>query len=356
MLAGSSIGSIPFYAPERQDYSPSTLQRWETAWPDNPQTFLTPFSCCTKYDVKPQKTHEWNISIQKSVPFNSAVTVSYVGSRGVDLITANNSLNELPPGPYANFQASRPYPRISVIQIFDNIGSQSYHGMLLKWERRFAEGLASTVSYSFGKSIDENGSSWQDIPTPFGPDGYNRGRNSQDRAHLLTISNVWELPFGRHRKYLTDLHPVVNGILGGWQLSGFYFFNSGTPLTFTVPGATLGNTWDTRPNLAADPRLPNPTADRWFNPDAFQRPPLYTFGNSGIGIMDGPGSHNLDLGLMKNFYFTENKYLQFRWELFNLPNHVNLANPTTTIGIGTTGRILSAGPARSMQFGLKVVF
>jgi hypothetical protein len=86
------------------------------------------------------------------------------------------------------------------------------------------------------------------------------------------------------------------------------------------------------------------------------RAPSAVFGNSGIGIIDGPGLHVLDSSLTKNFYVTESKFLQFRWEMYNMPNHVNLNNPDTTIGISTTGRITSAQSARSMQFGLKFVF
>jgi hypothetical protein len=94
----------------------------------------------------------------------------------------------------------------------------------------------------------------------------------------------------------------------------------------------------------------------WFNPAAFAAPPRLEFGNSALGVLDGPGSHILDAGLMKNFYLAEAKYVQFRWEMFNAPNHVNLSNPGTTLGTPTTGVILSAGAARQMQFALKFVF
>jgi hypothetical protein len=172
----------------------------------------------------------------------------------------------------------------------------------------------------------------------------------------LSINSIYELPFGKGRKYLGNAHPVANAVLGGWQFSGIYNFTSGEPLSFTVPGATLGNGWDTRPNQIGNLEVSNPSADLWFNPQALTAPPAFTFGNSGLGIFDGPGSHVLDTSLAKNFYVTESKYLQFRWEMFNMPNHVNLSNPVTTIGIGTTGRIFSAGAARSMQLGMKFVF
>jgi hypothetical protein len=213
------------------------------------------------------------------------------------------------------------------------------------------------VSYAFSKNISENGGAgiW-DAPTPFAPKGYNRGRSSLDHTHILAVNTVWELPVGRGRKYGENLHPVMNGIVGGWQFSTIYNFISGNPLSFAIPGATLGNGWGTRANLSGNPKVSNPTVDQWFDPTALTEPPLYTFGNSGIGIMDGPANHTLNVGLMKNFYFTESKFLQFRWEMFNAPNHVNLCDPGTTIGFGTTGQIFCAGDARQVQMALKFVF
>jgi len=231
----------------------------------------------------------------------------------------------------------------------------------MKWERRFNQGLSYMVSYSFSKHIGEAADDLWTTPTPFAPEGYNRGRTSHDRTHILAINGIYELPFGKGRKHLNTIHPVGNAILGGWQVSGIYNFTSGRPLTFFVPGATLGNGWGTRANMVGNLSVSNPGAEQWFNPTVLAAPPALAYGSSGIGIFDGPASHILDTSLTKNFYFTENKFLQFRWEMFNMPNHVNLclgdnSCPETTIGLGTTGKIFSAGSARTMQFGLKFIF
>jgi hypothetical protein len=148
----------------------------------------------------------------------------------------------------------------------------------------------------------------------------------------------------------------LDGVLGGWEVSGIYSFSSGQPLTFDVPGATLGNGYDTRPNLSGSLSVSNPSAALWFNPKALSAPAQYTYGNSGMNIMDGPANHGLDTALLKNFAFTEKRYVQFRWELFNMPNFVNLYNPNTSIGQSTTGQIFGSGPARVMQFGLKLLY
>ncbi|MEO7650637.1 MAG: hypothetical protein ABIZ80_09220, partial [Bryobacteraceae bacterium] len=124
----------------------------------------------------------------------------------------------------------------------------------------------------------------------------------------------------------------------------------------TVPGATLGNGFNTRPNIAGDFRIESPGVQAWFNPAAFQAPARFAYGSSGIGIMDGPGQHNVNLALMKNFRIAETRSLQLRWELFNAPNRVNLGDPITTIGQLNTGEITGADAARQMQFGLKFIF
>jgi len=336
------------------------LQNWENAWPDDPSKFVTPSVIAADPNVESNKVHEWNVSVQKEMPGNSALTVSYVGNRGRDLIT-NYPYNTVAPGVYTDLQAAKPYPALGDVTLYENIGNSWYNGLLLKWEKRFTKGLSYMASYSFSKHIGEAADDLWTTPTPFAPEGYNRGRTSLDRTHILAINGIYELPFGKGRKYMNNIHPVGNAILGGWQVSGIYNFTSGRPLTFIVPGATLGNGFNTRANIVGNLDVSNPSAEQWFNPNALAAPPPITYGSSGIGIFDGPASHILDTSLTKNFYFTESKFLQFRWELFNMPNHVNLCLgdngcPETTIGLGTTGRIFSAGPARTMQFGLKFIF
>jgi hypothetical protein len=355
-ITGSQIIGPPFWTQERQTLTRSNRTPWETIWPQDPKLFISPAVTAAAFDVKPEKIHEWNLSIQKAFPFlKSALTISYVGNQGHDLITRLDH-NEVPPGNYTNLQAARPYPILGNVRLYENIGTSWYNALHLRWDRRFNQGLGYTVSYAFSRNLDENGASITDFPTPFAPKGYDRGRSQLERRHILSVNTIWEVPVGRGRAFANSLHPVLNGILGGWQLSGIYHFTSGDPLTFVVPGTTLGNGFGTRPNLVGDIHLSDPSRALWFNPAALQAPPPITFGNSGQGLLDGPASHLIDTGLMKNFNFTETKYVQFRWEMFNAPNRVNLNDPVLTIGLSTTGKILSSGNARRMQFGMKFVF
>lgn len=355
-IIGSQIVGPPYWGFESQSWSPSQLQRWESAWPADPTSFVAPSISAAAYNVKPNKDYEWNVSVQKSLPHNSAITLAYVGSKGDDLIAQNN-INEVPPGRYTDLQAAKPYPIFGPISLYINSGRSWYNSLQTKVEKRYSAGLSFMLSYAYSKSIAENGASgvW-DIPTPFAPAGYNRGRSNFDYRHILATNAIWDVPVGRGRKFGNKMNPVANAVIGGWELTGIYLFSSGSPLTFTVQGATLGNGWGTRANLVGDPHTSSPSAARWFNPAAFAAPPTYQFGNSGIGIMDGPARHVANLGLMKKFQFTEQRYLQFRWEAFNAFNHTNLSNPNTTIGQSTTGQIFSAGDARQMQIGLRFVF
>jgi hypothetical protein len=94
----------------------------------------------------------------------------------------------------------------------------------------------------------------------------------------------------------------------------------------------------------------------WLNPQAFVQPALGTYGNVGFANVVGPGQITIDMGLTRTFRVGERRSFQFRWEAFNLPNHLNPGNPTTAINSPTFGRILSAADPRIMQAALKFVF
>lgn len=355
--AASSIVGPPYWAWEALTFSALSLQQWETAWPEDPQAFIQPsIGEAPAWNLHQAKTHEWNISVQTALPFKSALTVSYVGTRVRDQV-AMRAYNEVPPGAYPNLQAAKPYPAFGAINVLENLGRSWYNGLQLKWERRFAEGLSFMGAYSFAKDISDTTPTGEyDTFVPFAPEGYLRGRSSWDRTHLFTANAVWQMPFGRGRRWGADLPRVADLIAGGWELSGIYSFRSGAPLSISVPGATLGNGWGTRAVLNGDPKISNPDASRWFNTAVFSAPPQYQWGSSGIGILDGPASQILDAALMKNFHITEGRYFQFRLEAYNAFNRVNLGNPGTTLGTATFGQILSAGGARTVQIGLKFIF
>ena len=334
------------------------MQKWENAYSNNYSAFVAPGIEAPAVNSGNVRTHEWNITVQKELPLKSALTLGYVGSHTFGPNTGIE-LNEVPPGSYVNLQASRPQPLLGSIELYEKSGADWYNALDVMWERKFTNGLQFTASYAYSNNMVNNtGATEFASIQPFTPPGYLRGPSSLDHRNILTINSVYMLPFGRGLRFLPNLNRVADGFLGGWEVSGVLKHISGDPLTLDQPGATLGDGWDTRPDQVANPRIPNPGANLWFNPNAFVSPPPYTFGNSGLVFMTGPGLTVLNTALMKNWHFSEARYLQFRWEMFNALNHTNLGDPITTSGIpGYTGVIYSTnGPSRDMQFGLKLYF
>jgi hypothetical protein len=178
--------------------------------------------------------------------------------------------------------------------------------------------------------------------------------------HRYIANWLYELPFGKGKRYLGSSSGVVNGILGDWQVGSVVAIQSGSP--FTVTGG------QGRPNRTCDGKLPRGERgpDRWFDASCFPLPaplpdPLaggvFTpFGNSGTAILAGPGISNVDVSFFKNIRVTESRRFEFRSELFNAFNHTQFLNPNGAILQGTTARILAARPSRQIQMVLKFVF
>ena len=353
--AGSTINP-PHWGLESLTLSQNELRRWETLWPAQPQTFGPAEIYSPVVDLRPARTHEWNVSLQTGLPFRTALTVSYVGTRVGNEVAASQ-LNEPTIGLHSSIQNDRPFPSFARIQVYTNQGQNWYHALQAKLERRFASGLSFSFAYSFSRSMADN---LPDCETctllPYSPGWYNRGRTSFDRRHIEYATVVWEVPFGRSKAFGSSLNPVLDAILGGWQLTVTQQAQSGAPLNISAGTPSLGNGWTPRADIVGEPGVDNPTAAGWFNTAAFAAPAAYTFGSAGLGILEGPGLFAINTGLFKNFRLAERKSLQFRWEAFNTTNHVNYNNPDVSRTSSNFGRITSAQTARYMQLGMKFLF
>jgi hypothetical protein len=149
---------------------------------------------------------------------------------------------------------------------------------------------------------------------------------------------------------------VLQGFVGGWQLAGITTVTTGRPFTVTLQTG-VNNGAPSWPNRLGSGRLDNPTVDLWFNPADFVAPPQNTYGDSGRGILYGPGHTNLDTSLSKRFSVGGRANAEFRWDVFNLFNHPGFGFPNAAIGNATVGRITTTiVDNRSMQFALKVNF
>jgi hypothetical protein len=321
---------------------------------------------------------QYNIGVQYELWPDVVLDVAYVGNKGTKLNGFRN-LNQRaviinPDG--SQTAGARPHPAFGDIQWMENRVNSNYNSFQLRLEQRFSKGLSGMISYTLGEAITDapdhistsGGGAGVDTGVFREPqDGNNlraeRGPAEFDIRHRVVASYIWELPFGRGRRFGDSWNPATNFLLGGWQVTGIHVVQSGLALTATLGGSTvlnIGGERRARPNLVGDPELPKSerTIARWFNTDAFAAfgPGQQAFGNAGVGIMRGPGLANFDFTLAKNFQITDQRYVQFRTELFNAFNHPNFGPPNIARDSSGFGQITSAGNARIIQFGLKFYF
>jgi hypothetical protein len=185
--------------------------------------------------------------------------------------------------------------------------------------------------------------------------------SSYDARHRWVTSSLVELPFGRDRRYGTTMSPVLDAFIGGWRAGAILTLESGNPYTPNAGRDTgnVGTGSGNRPNLVSNPNLPagDRTVDRWFDTAAFAQPPLYTFGNAGRNIVEGPGIINMDASLAKDFRFGPKYRAEFRAEVFNVANHPIFGRPDTNLLSGTYGRITSTRiDSRQVQLAVRFIF
>jgi hypothetical protein len=321
---------------------------------------------------------QYNLGVQYELMRDVLLDVAYVGNRGHGLPGFRN-INQraiIQNADGSQAAGPRPYPAFGDIQWMENRVDSDYNSLQTRLEKRFSDGLTAIVSYTWGRAITDapdhistsGGGAGIDTGTFREPQDSNnlkaeRGPAEFDIEHRFVASYVWELPFGRGRRFGSNWSRAMDVALGGWQLSGIHVLQSGLALTATLGGSSvlnLGGERRARPNLVGDPELPSSerTIQRWFNTDAFQAfsPAPQAFGNAGVGIMRGPGFANFDFTLAKNFHVTDSRYFQFRTEVFNAFNRANFGPPNIARDSSGFGQILSAGPARIVQFGLKFYF
>ncbi len=320
---------------------------------------------------------QWGASIEHAMPGNFVGTMSYVGSKGTNLLQLSyvNVINPL--------TGLRPYPAFSQISWRGNIGNSSYNALALSLKRNFSRGLLVSANYTWSHSIDDgsNGSGDGDsLPAqnvscwpPGAAQCGERASSAFDARHVFNANFIYELPFGAGKKYLSQ-PGFMTAVFGNWQISSIFIARTGFPVNLTTSGTGPdGNTNSQRPNLV--PGQPLYSAGGTFNPSAFCTPgtedPLYPGGTcpSGFGgiprnFLRGPGVWQSDWALSKRFPVTERVQVQFRAEVFNVFNRAQFANPDGLISASDFGRIylplnttpIGMGTPRQFQFLLKLQF
>lgn len=312
-------------------------------------------------EKKIPKYLEWNFNVQRELPGSFVLQVGYVGTHGyslpirfdANLATTSNTATSITP-----WQSRVPHPNLGYIAGNTFEGYSNFNALNVRIERRFANGLSLTGAYSWARDLEVAN---QDENELFDINNLRLNYGPYQMAQHAVFNYIYELPFGRGRLLLGNAHGAVNQVIGGWQFDGITTWNSGTFLTASSNvdngmGGRAGN----YPDAVAgeNPNSGSHTRDHWFNTAAFANPPFPRYGNSRPGTIVGPGYINFDLSFFKNIHFTESKYFQFRWEMFNAFNHVNLnpSNLDVNASSGNFGVVSNALPARIMQIGMKMYF
>jgi len=330
-------------------------------------------------DLKTPYIMQYNLAIQRQLPWNWDFTIGYAGSRGNHLIRVGDI--NLAPWIIANgnkvFQPQLGRRNPNFVGVWQRVtDAQSFYNSLqVSAMRRFAGGFRAQASYTFSRSVDDaSGINSQDFSNniqyvaDFYDRTYDRGLSAFHMKHNLTFNWTYDLPFAR------NAHGVASALFKGWQMNNITAVNSGAPFTAQISGYNRSGNLNTtnfslneRPNLKAgrsnNPILGGP--DRYWDVTAFELGPENQRGNLGRNTLIGPGLVNVDFSLLKSFDVAEGKSLQFRAEVFNAPNHPNFAAPslrtafTNASGIPSpTAGVISSTVTRprQIQFGLKLTY
>lgn len=304
---------------------------------------------------------QWNATFQRELGWGTTIQAGYVGRRGIHNQIKRN-INQLLPGtlqanPGINTNALRPYLGMGVIDISENSGLSRYNGLQVSVQHRFTNNLQFGLAYTLSRSTD-NGSSLTDVlpdannaHTYFGPSDF-------DRTHVLVSNYIYKLPLFRNRR------DVLGYALGGWEISGIFQYQTGTPFSVRTTqdiagvGTGSGNQfWNETGDSSISTGSFTPAGLVWFKTSAFTQPAAGTFGTQQRNSLRNPSYWTTDASLRKNFPIRDRVTMQFRFDVFDFLNHPNWGGANATPTSGAFGTITSkTGDDRQLQLALKMIF
>ena len=344
---------------------------------------IDPFLSTTPGIVSPRNMYrnrkdmyvsQWGLSIQQSLPAQFTGTLSYVGSKGTDLLTTS----------YINLKdpvtGLRQYPNFGEVEWRGNTNGSSYEGLVLTLQRSFTSGFLFTGNYTVSHEIDQDAAGGGDSDFPQNPAclSCERASGDFDAREVLSANTVYYLPFGSGRPFLSQ-PGIARAIFGDWSASSVISARTGLPVNVTIDRSSsavaTGYTTNQRPDRVPGVSLhPNggSSINHWINPDAFAAVTTSGYGDAGRNIAHGPGLWQADLGLAKRIPITEQWRLQFRTEFFNIFNRAQYGQPLADFssylnaggGSNNFGQINSpvnvgpvgTGTPRQIQFLLRAEF
>ena len=309
----------------------------------------------------------YSLGVQRELPHGFFAEVTYVGNLGRHLIrqpdlnqpsfaalSANLTANG---GPNFNINALRPYKGYNQILYRLSDANSNYNGLQLYAAKRKGN-LELTGAYTWSKTLTDTSGNGDGVDTGEDPFNrhYNYGPASFDRRHIFVATYDYRLPFFK------TMNGVGKAVLYGWEVSGITRFQSGgyfTPTANTAIGTRradyLGGAV-----LVSDSGAPALTCTGvcipWVNTTAFAAAPPTRRGTAGVGIIQGPPLKTWDISARKQFAINERFNLRLQADFFNIFNRANFRSPAVVVTNGGFGSVTSAGPARNIQFGLKLNF
>ena len=295
------------------------------------------------FDVFAMSTHypdpryqNFDLAFEQRLGIQQSLRIAYYGTRGTDLPVVSD-INQPTPGSSdpVSEQARRPFaaafPQFRVINTLSDIGYSNYNSLQVSAQRS-ASNLTFRASYTFSKSLDDAsgaGGFYRGPPEDSRNLRRDYGRSDFDLLHRFTITYAWRIPAP------TGLPGWLHALAANWQLNGITTLQTGGPLNITLPFDNSGTgEFRDRPNLVGNPHVAfNPTGP-YLNPVAFAQPLPGTYGNLGRNAFSGPGLNDFDMSFVKSQHISRDWWLRLRAEFFNIWNHPNFANPSTTFGSG----------------------
>jgi carboxypeptidase family protein len=308
------------------------------------------------HDYRTEYAKNVTVGVQRELTPTLALDVNYLGSWivGADSSTV---LNVPTPGP-GPISPRRPVPQLSNITAIRWNGYSIFHGLTVKAEQRLTQGLAFSANYMLSRAVDDasdpGATAYEtNLPQDVRNMTAERARASFDHTHRLVGSVTYALP------PLRSQTGWLAGLSSGWRLNAIGTWQSGAPFTVNLgtDRANIGSGPAQRPDQVCDPNAgAQHGSEQWFKTECFALPAPFTFGNAGRNSVAGPGYANMDFAIGKDVDLTGSARLELRWEIFNGFNRANFDGPNRIFGTPNFGRIFSAGPARQMQVGARIIW
>jgi hypothetical protein len=303
--------------------------------------------------------YNYNFVVQRQLTGTMTIDAGYVGNVGRHLAYAQN-LNVGRPGAGSNAQLYNIlFGRTATTTIRAYGVNSDYNSLQVNLTKRYAHGFHITLAYALTKSLDvnsENGAfldNWN-FKRTYGPSTF-------DQHHMLTINHVYQLPLGKGQALL-NRGGVLSAVLSHWQVSGVFRYFTGQPFTPTAPvtSCNCASVSSIYADIAGTPQYPHGVGpgQPWVSPSAFVLPQSNTFGNTGRGVLRGPGLTNYDANIARKVSIRERVNMEFRLEANNAINTPHFANPGTLVGSATFGIITASGynGNRLVQTALRITF